>query len=109
MSEKYDWLVQIPVNTADMQAWANAREAHLAHLKPYVADGTIVFAGPTLAAHPKSPEDKLEITSSVMMFRAETEQEVRSIVSKNAFVEVGVWDMERAVVSPFKCGVRAAA
>ncbi|KAE8313188.1 hypothetical protein BDV41DRAFT_576907 [Aspergillus transmontanensis] len=108
MSEKYDWLVQIPVNASDMKAWANTRDAHLSHLKPYVADGTIVFAGPTLAAHPKEPEDKMEITSSVMMFRAGSEEEVRAIVSKNAFVEAGVWDMDRAVVTPFRCGVRTA-
>ncbi|KAE8156084.1 hypothetical protein BDV40DRAFT_293810 [Aspergillus tamarii] len=106
MSELYDWLVQIPVKASDMQAWTNARDAHLSHLKPYITDGTIVFAGPTLAAHPKGPEDKLEITSSVMMFRARTEEAVRAIISKNAFVEVGVWDMDRAVVAPFKCGVR---
>ncbi|KAB8077681.1 hypothetical protein BDV29DRAFT_198445 [Aspergillus leporis] len=108
MSDKYDWLVQIPVNADDVRAWANAREGHVAHLKPYIENGTIVFAGPTLKTHPKGTEDKLEVTSSVMMFRARTEEEVRAIIGKNPFVEVGVWDMDRTVVSPFRCGVRTA-
>ncbi|KAF7592432.1 hypothetical protein BBP40_000280 [Aspergillus hancockii] len=109
MVEKYDWLVQIPVDASDIEAWTNARDSHVSHLKPYIEDGTIVFAGPILAAHPKRPEDKLEVRTSVMMFRAGTEEEVRAIIGKNPFVEVGVWDMERTVVSPFRCGVRTAA
>ncbi|KAL4790350.1 hypothetical protein BDV19DRAFT_394121 [Aspergillus venezuelensis] len=109
MSEIYDWLVQIPISQDNLDAWAKTRDAHLAHLKPYVVDQTIVFAGPTLAQHPKSSSDPLPITGSVMMFRAGSEQEVRDIVGKNPFVEAGVWDMQRASVQPFKCGVRTAA
>ncbi|CBF89305.1 hypothetical protein AN0527.2 [Aspergillus nidulans FGSC A4] len=108
MSQIYDWLVQIPINADDMEAWAETREAHLSHLKPYVLDRTVVFAGPTLSRHPKNPDDPLEITGSVLMLRAGTELEVRDIIAKNPFVEAGVWDMERALVQPFKCGVRTA-
>ncbi|KAL4936287.1 hypothetical protein BDV06DRAFT_205344 [Aspergillus oleicola] len=92
-----------------MEAWAKTREAHLSHLKTYVANGTIVFGGPTLAQHPKTPEDSLEIIGSVLMLRAGTEQEVRDIIEENPFVEAGVWNMGLAVVQPFKCGVRTAA
>ncbi|KAL4735892.1 hypothetical protein BDV11DRAFT_173430 [Aspergillus similis] len=108
MPEIYDWLVQIPISADNMESWAETREAHLSHLKPYVLDRTIVFAGPTLARHPKNPDDSLEITSSVLMLRAAKEQEVWDIIAKNPFVEAGVWDMERAQVQPFKCGVRTA-
>ncbi|KAL4809801.1 hypothetical protein BDV18DRAFT_156184 [Aspergillus unguis] len=108
MSEIYDWLVQIPISKEKLQAWSDARDAHIAHLKTYVANGTIVFGGPTLAQHPKTPTDRIEATGSVFMLRAQTEQEVWKIVEENPFVAAGVWDLKQVVVSPFSCGVRTA-
>ena len=106
MSEQCDWLLQVPINPDDMETWTNTRAAHLAHLKPYIEAGTIVFAGPTLATHPKTPDDEMKVTGSVMLFKAGTAEEVRAIVKENPFVGVGIWDMERAVVTPFQCAVR---
>lgn len=106
MSEKYEWLVQIPINADDLDAWASNRDAHIAHLKPYAGDGTIVLGGPTIEAHPKGPNDGMKITSSVLMLRANTEEEVRTIVGANPFVNAGVWDMGRALVTPVQCTVR---
>lgn len=105
---KKDYLVQAPINPSALQAWASNRAAHAAHLKPYILNGTIVFGGPTLAAHPKSSEDTLEVRSSVILFQASTEDEVREIIEKNPFVDAGVWDMETVVIAPFMCGVRTA-
>ncbi|CAG8908995.1 unnamed protein product [Penicillium egyptiacum] len=105
---KHDYLVQVPIKSSALQAWASNRGAHIAHLKPYILDGTIVFGGPTLAAHPKSSEDTIEVRTSVLLFQASTEDEVRGIVEKNPFVDAGVWDMEKLVIAPFMCGVRTA-
>ncbi|CAI7662445.1 unnamed protein product [Penicillium glandicola] len=99
---KGDYLVQAPIDPSALQAWASNRDEHIAHLKPYILDGTIVFGGPTIAAHPESPEDKIEVRSR------KTENEVRGIIEKNPFVDAGVWDMEKVVIAPFKCGVRTA-
>lgn len=107
-AEKYDYLVQIPINPSALPAWSANRDAHVAHLKPYVLDGTIVFGGPTLAAHPKSLEDLPEVRSSVMVLQVNTENEVWDIIEKNPFVDAGVWQMEKANVAPFKCGIRTA-
>ncbi|KAJ5473363.1 hypothetical protein N7475_002929 [Penicillium sp. IBT 31633x] len=107
-TDKHDYLVQVPIDPSALEAWASNRDAHLAHLKPYILEGTIVFGGPTLAAHPKTPEDSIEVRSSVLMFQNCTENEVREIIEKNPFVDIGVWDMEKLVVAPFKCGVRTA-
>ncbi|KAJ5142954.1 uncharacterized protein N7515_001741 [Penicillium bovifimosum] len=108
MSTKQDYLVQVPIDPSALQAWASNREAHMAHLKPYILDGTIVFGGPTLAAHPKSPEEPIQVRSSVLLFQANSEDDVRGIIEKNPFVDAGVWDMEKLVIAPFKCGVRTA-
>jgi uncharacterized protein YciI len=105
---KQDYLVQVPIDPSSLQAWASNREAHTSHLKPYILDGTIVFGGPTLAAHPKSPEEPIQVRSSVLLFQAYSEDEVRGIIEKNPFVGAGVWDMEKLVIAPFKCGVRTA-
>lgn len=106
MLKRYDWLFEIPVHANDRGAWLDNREAHVAHLKPYIDDGTIIFAGPTLLAHPKSPEDGMAVTGSVMLFKAGSAEEVRGILKENPFVKIGVWDMESAKVSPFLCVLR---
>ncbi|KAJ5964480.1 uncharacterized protein N7479_004356 [Penicillium vulpinum] len=105
---KHDFLVQVPIDPSTLQVWASNRNAHMAHLKPYILDGTIVFGGPTIAAHPKSSEDTTEVRSSVLLFQANSEEEVRGIIEKNPFVDAGVWDMEKVVIAPFMCGVRTA-
>ncbi|KAH8693370.1 hypothetical protein GQ44DRAFT_733949 [Phaeosphaeriaceae sp. PMI808] len=106
MSDKHDLLVQIPIHEDDLAAWAENRTSHLTHPKPYIEDGTLIFGGPTLAEHPKQPGDAMKINSSVLMFRAGTEADVRAIIGQNVFVQVGVWDLETMVVTPFRCTMR---
>ncbi|GIK04411.1 hypothetical protein Aspvir_008494 [Aspergillus viridinutans] len=103
-----EYLVQVPIDPSTVQAWASNRDAHLAHLKPYILDGTIVFGAPTLAAHPKTPEEPLQVRSSVLLFQGKTQEEILRIIEKNPLVDAGVWDMEKLVVAPFRCGVRTA-
>ncbi|KAJ5788388.1 hypothetical protein N7457_003378 [Penicillium paradoxum] len=108
MSDNHDYLVQVPIKTGALKDWALHYDAHVAHLKPYILDGTIVFGGPTLAAHPRTADDPIEARSSVLMFHATTEARVREIIGNNPFADAGMWEMEKLVVAPFKCGVRTA-
>jgi uncharacterized protein len=106
MAQVYDWLVQTPANADDLESRINTRPAHLEHNKPLIAAGKLVFGGPSLAAHPKTADEDLAITGSVMMIRAGSEEEVRQMVRDDPYAKVGFWDAEAAVITPFRCALR---
>ena len=101
-----DWLIQIPIKPENLAELPKNLQPHVQHLQQQVKDGKIVFGGPTLAAQPTGPEDMPKPTSSVYLIKAETEQEVYDIVNGNAFAKAGVWDVEKSVITPFRCTVR---
>lgn len=102
----YDWLVQTPANSEDLENRINTRPAHLEHNKPLIEAGVLVWGGPSLATHPQTAEDDLLITGSVMCIRAESEDAVRTIIRNDPYATVGFWNAEGAVVTPMRCVVR---
>ncbi|KAF2151292.1 YCII-related domain-containing protein [Myriangium duriaei CBS 260.36] len=105
MAQQYDWLVQTPANAADQQTRIDVRPAHLEHNKPLIEGGKLLFGGPALAHQPKTPDD-LAVVGSIMLIRAESEQEVREMIRQDPYAKAGFWDAEGASVTPFRCVVR---
>ncbi|KAJ5474636.1 hypothetical protein N7475_004202 [Penicillium sp. IBT 31633x] len=80
---------------------------HLEGVKPLVASGAIVAGGAMLNAHPAEGETP-SFKGSMMLAVAESEAEVREILSKDIYTTSGVWDLENAQIIPFKSAVREA-
>ncbi|KAA8642436.1 hypothetical protein EYZ11_005602 [Aspergillus tanneri] len=106
MTQLYDWLVQTPANADDLKNRINTRPAHLEHNKPLIEAGILVWGGPSLATHPKGPDDGLTITGSIMCIRAESEEAVREIIRNDPYAKVGFWYPAEAVITPMRCVVR---
>lgn len=106
MSQQYDWLVQIPDKPNALRTRLDNRPAHLSHNKPQIEAGKIVFGGPTLSRQRESEDEGYEITGSVTLFRASSEEEVWDMVKADPYAKIGVWDLDRVVVTPFWCAVR---
>lgn len=103
---QYDWLVQIPDKPDALPLrMSNVRE-HLTYNKTHIEGGQLVFAGPTLACQPKAADEALQMTGTVTLFRAGSEAEVWEMIRGNPFAQVGVWDLDHATVTPFRCMVR---
>ncbi|KAK1768292.1 hypothetical protein QBC33DRAFT_536726 [Phialemonium atrogriseum] len=106
-SQLYDWLVQLPDKPDVLTTRLAHVGEHLSHTRPYVDAGTIVVGGMTLSSQPKTPAaGPLPVTGSAMMFRTATEEEVWKILREDPFAKAGVWDLERATITPYKCAVR---
>ena len=103
---QYDWLVHIPDQPNTLQSRMSNLNAHLDYNKPQVAAGRLVMSGPTLALHPENAAETPAMNGSVMVFRAGSEEEVWDIIKGNPYATTGVWDLERAAITPFKCAVR---
>ncbi|KAL2802927.1 hypothetical protein BJX63DRAFT_413405 [Aspergillus granulosus] len=106
MTHLYDWLVETPANTEDLENRINTRPAHLEHNKPLIEAGILVWGGPSLVTHPKAAGEDLAITGSVMCLRAGSEEEVREIIRNDPYAKVGFWYPEEAVITPMRCVVR---
>jgi uncharacterized protein YciI len=104
----HDWLVQLPDKSGVLPTRMQHLAAHMQHNKPNVEAGTIVMSGPTLSSHPKSAGEGLAMTGSVMLWRAASEEEVWRSLKEDPYAREGVWDLDKATVTPYYCGVRKA-
>ncbi|KAK4944176.1 hypothetical protein LTR10_016289 [Elasticomyces elasticus] len=102
-----EWLVQVPDFPGSLQKRLDARPQHLAGLKPKISAGEAVFGGATLSKQPVSGETP-DMTGSVMLFKANSEEEVLAALENDPYTKAGVWDVKNAKIWPFKCAVRTA-
>jgi len=107
MSTKYEWLVQIPDHPSSLEKRLAVRAAHLDEIKPSIDSGTVVFGGATLSKQPAEGEVP-DMTGSVMLIRAESEEKVRELLQGDIYARGGAWDVEKAKIWPFRCAVRTA-
>jgi uncharacterized protein len=63
------------------------------------------MGGATLSKHPKGGEAP-DMTGSVMLVTAESEEEVRRFVAEDVYTKSGVWDLESMRIWPFRTAVR---
>jgi hypothetical protein len=59
-----------------------------------------------VSAHPGTIGSPPVPKGSVMVWKADSEETLRELLSKDPFVGLGVWDLERATIVPFLCAVR---
>lgn len=104
---KYDYLVEVPDRAGSLAKRLAARPAHLAKLQPRIDAGQIVFGGATLSSHPAEGEG-FDMNGSVMLIRANSEDEVREIVLDDEYAKQGLWELKELKITPFRCAVRTA-
>ena len=106
-----DWLVQIPDLPDAKENRMSNLSAHLEYNGPQIAARQLVMSGPTLAKKKDDDNDKDEnkpptITGSVLVFRAANEEGVWEMIKGNPYAKLGVWNLDKTTVTPFKCAVR---
>lgn len=58
-----------------------------------------------MSKHPETGESP-DMTGSVMLIMAESEEEVRRFAAEDVYTRSGVWDMDAIKIWPFKTAVR---
>jgi uncharacterized protein YciI len=102
-----EWLVQIPDHPNALEKRLAVRADHLNGLKPKIDAGIVVFGGATLSKQPSEGEGP-DMTGSVMLIKANTEEEVREFLENDPYTKGGAWNPKEAKIWPFKCAVRSA-
>ncbi|KAF2134743.1 YCII-related domain-containing protein [Dothidotthia symphoricarpi CBS 119687] len=108
MAFEPNWLIQIPdqSNPNALRARQENVIAHMAHNKPRIDAGHIVMTGPMVASHSKSTGEPAVLKGSVMVWKADSEADIRAQLSEDPFAAGGVWDLDQATIVPFLCAMR---
>lgn len=102
-----EWLAIIPDKPNSLQKRLAARPLHLEKVQPRVKVGEVVLGGATLDEQP--PVDGTpSMNGSVMIFKAETEKEVRTLIENDEYTKNDVWDIENMKIIPFRSAIRTA-
>lgn len=107
LGQRYHWIISIPATISNTDLLEETRPSHIAHLMSLYEDGTIVLGGPTMREHPKEQIQTPTITGSVLVFNAETEEDVKQYARENPFAKVGIWNVDAAIVQPFFLALKA--
>ena len=102
-----EWLVQIPDHPNALEKRLAVRQKHLDNLKPKIDAGIVVFGGATLSKHPNEGGSP-DMTGSVMLIKANSEEEVREFLENDQYTKGGAWNPKEAKIYPFRCAVRTA-
>lgn len=102
-----EWLAIIPDKPNSLQKRLAARPLHLKEVQPRVEVGEVVLGGATLDEQP-SVDGTPTMNGSVIIYKAETEQEVRNLIENDQYTKNDVWDLEKMKIIPFRSAIRTA-
>ncbi len=100
-----EWLVLLPDHPNALSKRLSIRPEHLVQIKPKLASGKILMGGATLSKHPEEGESP-DMTGSVMLIMADSEEEVRRFAAEDVYTKSGVWDMDAIKIWPFRTAVK---
>lgn len=102
-----EWLVTIPDKPNALQQRLAVRPKHLEKIQPRVEVGQVVLGGATLSEQP-AVDGTPEMTGSVLIIKADTEEEVRALIEGDVYTKEGVWDFEKIQIKAFRSAIRTA-
>ncbi|KAL2852804.1 hypothetical protein BJY01DRAFT_244384 [Aspergillus pseudoustus] len=103
-----EFLAILPDKPGAQAKRLEVRPKHLEGVKPLVDAGKVVVGGAMFNnAHPAEGETP-SFKGSMLIYIADTEEQVWEIIKEDIYVKSGVWDLDAAQVIPFKSAVRVA-
>lgn len=96
-----EYLVHVPDLPDVLSRRLALLKPHNQEAAPLVKAGRVPFFGSTLTQHGVEGEQPAE-NGTVMIIRAENEEEIREIIKKDIFTVEGVWDFENLKIWAFK-------
>ncbi|WAO85882.1 YCII domain-containing protein [Fusarium falciforme] len=102
---KKEWLAIMPDKPNVLEIRKKVKATHYEGIKPLIASGTLPAGGAIFEKHPVDGEPAL-FKGSVVVYSAESIDEVHKIIENDVYATSGVWDLEKAQVLPYVPAVR---
>lgn len=100
-----EYLVVVPDNPGTQSQRGEAQPRHIEGATPLIDAGQLTYFGVTLAKHVGPDEShKPNIVGSAIVMKADSEEEIRQFLSRDAYTKAGVWNVKDAQIWPFKSG-----
>ncbi|KAK2739113.1 hypothetical protein FQN57_006679 [Myotisia sp. PD_48] len=98
------WIVIVPDHPGMLSKRKEVRDTHLSRLGPILDSGFLKMGGAVLDEHPAEGEAPA-MNGSALIVCAESAQEIRDTLSKDIYATSGVWNVEKAQITPFRCAI----
>ncbi|RSL92572.1 hypothetical protein CEP52_013738 [Fusarium oligoseptatum] len=102
---KKEWLAIMPDKPNVLEIRKRVKATHYEGIKPLIASGTLPAGGAIFEKHPVDGEPAL-FKGSVVVYSAESIDEVRTIIEDDVYATSGVWDLEKVQILPYVPAVR---
>ncbi|KAK2598270.1 hypothetical protein N8I77_011694 [Diaporthe amygdali] len=109
-TQKKEWLAILPdnVNVLEIRKKVKSEPSisdHYEGIKPLIASGKLPAGGAIFEKHPVDGESAL-FKGSVVVYAAESIEQVREIIQNDVYSKSGVWDLDRVQIIPYVPAVR---
>ncbi|KLP12073.1 Uncharacterized protein Y057_14327 [Fusarium fujikuroi] len=102
---KKEWLAIMPDKPNVLGLRKMVKPIHYEGIKPLIASGKLPAGGAIFEKHPVEREPA-EFKGSIVVYRAETIEQVREIIENDVYATSGVWDLEKLQIFPYVPAVR---
>lgn len=101
-----EWLITVPDHEGALQKRVEVRDTHLRNIRPLVQSGVLTLGGATLDAHPDTPGELPKMNGSVLILVADSTEQVLKMLRGDIYATSGVWNVDKAVIIPFRSAIR---
>ncbi|KAI8649287.1 YCII domain-containing protein [Fusarium keratoplasticum] len=102
---KKEWLAIMPDKANVLEIRKKVKPIHYEGIKPLIASGALPAGGAIFEKHPVDGEPA-QFKGSVVVYSAETAEQVREIIENDVYATSGVWDLEKVQILPYVAAVR---
>ncbi|KAM6525864.1 hypothetical protein FALCPG4_011397 [Fusarium falciforme] len=102
---KKEWLAIMPDKANVLEIRKKVKPIHYEGIKPLIASGTLPDGGAIFEKHPVDGEPA-QFKGSIVVYSAETAEQVREIIKNDVYATSGVWDLEKVQILPYVAAVR---
>ncbi|RKK79066.1 hypothetical protein BFJ71_g16328 [Fusarium oxysporum] len=98
-AQKKEWLAILPDRPNVLEIRKKVKGDHYEGIKPLIASGKSPAGGAIFEKHPVDGEPAL-FKGSVVVYAAESVDQVREIIHNDVYAKSGVWDLEKVQLFP---------
>ncbi|KAF4823950.1 Aspercryptin biosynthesis cluster protein B [Colletotrichum tropicale] len=83
-----------------LQVRKQVKGQHYEGIKPLIESGRLVAGGAMFEKHPKEDATEAPFQGNVVVYTAESPENVKAIIENDVYATSGVWDLERMQIIP---------
>ncbi|KAF0327243.1 YCII-like protein [Colletotrichum asianum] len=101
-----EFLCIMPDKPNVLQIRKQVKGQHYEGIKPLIESGRLVAGGAMFEKQPNEDATEASFRGSVVVYTAESSEDVKAIIENDAYATSGVWDLERGQIIPYVAAVR---